>query len=420
MRVAFVPFLLAPFSLIFMLWSFVLIAFLEHEISQNLERGRGNLDTAVDFVGSKNRNESFLSEVMRTYLKKPRNAIFVVSLQGTPGSDERNDDRFENFQGAITDLCKDKTPQIIHCPGINANRRGYGLTTAHMICFRKAIEMDQEVSLFFEDDARPFLVERENFCDLVSASAKHFSKYSAEDSLLTFLGGHNWHTKEINNRSNVVESSLSFGTYAFAVPRRNVRHLLLSAEDDLVNGFRDESNVHLHSNFLSPEKSWYRLAHNLGLKIHVTQPLLVWHEEGYSNTWKTKRHAIVGRENQIETKNEIIVTGELANCTRDSTDEKSEMAQSEPLLGKERVTVSCRSLAYKLPVQQLREVKTIPIIVGVLSHAKNVQRRQVSCISDFKIIDLSKVISFLNVSPLTTPPQPQCFLLDYSRNMGKE
>ena len=401
MRVAFVPFLLVPFSLIFMPCSFVIVAFLEHEMSQNLERGK--LDTAVDFLGDESRNNSFFSGVMRTYLKKPRNAIFVVSLQGTPGSDERNDDRLENFQEAITDLCKDKTPQIIHCPGINANRRGYGLTTAHMICFRKAIEMDQEVSLFFEDDARPFLDERENFCDLVSES-KHFSKYSAEDSLLTFLGGHNWHTKEINNRSNVLESSLSFGTYAFAVPRRNVRHLLLSAEDDLVNGFRDESNVHLHSNFLSPEKSWYRLAHTFDLKIHVTQPLLVWHEEGYSNTWKTERHVIAGRENQIETEDEIIVTGAPANCTLDSTDERSEMDQSEALLGKQRVTVSCRSLAYKLPVQKLQEGKTIPIIVGVLSHAKNVQRRQVSCISDFKIIDMSKIILFLIVSPLTTPP----------------
>ena len=378
MRVAFVPFALVPFSLIFMLWSFVIVAFLEHQTSQNLEGG--NLDTAVDVLG---RNNSFLSGVKRIYLEKPRNTIFVVSLQGTPGSDERNDDRLEKFQEAITDSCQAKTPQIIHCPGINDDRRGYGLTTAHMICFRKAIEMDQEVSLFFEDDARPFLDERENFCELVSES-NHFSKYSAEDSLLTFLGGHNWHTKEINNRSNVLESSLSFGTYAFAVPRRNVRHLLLSAEDDLVNGFRDESNVHLHSNFLSPEKSWYRLAHTLDLKIHVTQPLLVFHEEGYSNTWKTERHAIVGRENQIETKNEIIVTGALANCTlRDSTDERSEMAQSEALLGKQCVTVSCRSLAYKLPVKQLREVKTIPIIVGVLSHAKNVQRRQVSGSSDF-------------------------------------
>ena len=214
--------------------------------------------------------------------------------------------------------------------------------------------------------------------------------------MLTFLGGHKWHTKEIHNRSNVLESSLSFGTYAFAVPRRNVRHLLLSAEDDLVNGFRDESNVHLHSNFLSPEKSWYRLAHTLDLKIHVTQPLFLWHEEGYSNTWKTKRHAIVGRKNQIETEDEIIVTGAPANCTLDSTDERSEMDQSETLLSKERVTVSCRSLAYKLPVKQLREVKTIPIIVGVLSHAKNVQRRQVSGISDFSV-DLSKSnICFLN------------------------
>ena len=173
MRVAFVPFLLVPFSLIFMLRSFVIVAFLEHEMSQNLERG--NLDTAVDFVGGKNRNGSF-SGVMRTYLEKPRNAIFVVSLQGTPGSDERNDDRLEKFQEAITDSCQAKTPQIIHCPGINANRRGYGLTTAHMICFRKAIEMDQEVSLFFEDDARPFFdetEETEKFCDLVSES-KHF------------------------------------------------------------------------------------------------------------------------------------------------------------------------------------------------------------------------------------------------------
>jgi hypothetical protein len=206
-----------------MLCSFVTVLFLERQISQNLERR--NSDTAVDFVGAESRNNSFLPGVKRTYREKPANAIFVVSLQGTPGSDERNKGRLEKFQDAITDVCKDNTPQIIHCPGINDDRRGYGLTTAHVICFRKAIEMDQEVSFFFEDDARPFSDESKNFCNLVSES-KHFSKYSAEDSLLTFLGGHNWHTKEISNRSSVLESSLSFGTYAFAVPRRNVRLLL--------------------------------------------------------------------------------------------------------------------------------------------------------------------------------------------------
>ena len=67
-------------------------------------------------------------------------------------SDQRNEGRLNSFRDAITDSCEDMSLNIIHCPGVIDDRRGYGLTIAHMICFNKAIAMDQEVNFFFEDD----------------------------------------------------------------------------------------------------------------------------------------------------------------------------------------------------------------------------------------------------------------------------
>ena len=310
--------------------------------------------------------------------KNSTRTIFVVSLQGTPGSNERNKGRLDKFQKSIRDSCGDKALHIIHCPGVIDDRRGYGVTVAHMICFNRAIEMDQEVSFFFEDDARPFSDKVDIFCDLVCGS-RDFSMYGPEDSLLTFLGGHKWQTEATATYSNVLESHFSYGTYAFAVPRRNLKLLRLNAENDLVNGFVDDHNNYRHSDFLSPEKSWYRLAQKSKLKIYVTDPLLIWHEKGYSNTWKEEREAETGTLPFGPGKDEI-VTGAFANCSFSNTtlSNSSDIETSKQFQSKKQIVVSCRSFDYKARLKSFKEVNATSIIVGVVSHAENKERRQVS------------------------------------------
>lgn len=391
--------------------SFIAILLYECEFLQYFEQGKP--EGYIELFTEEDRKSDVLSRVIFSSREETTNAIFVVSLQGTPGANKRNQLRLDKFRDIVRDSCGGNAPEIIHCPGIDDNRRGYGLTAAHLICFRKAIEMDQEVSFFFEDDARPFQDDVKKFCELISASMD-ISEYSPGDSMLTFLGGHHWQTNELSTRSNLLESYFSFGTYAFAVPRRTLKLLLVNAENDLVNGFRDEKNKYLHSNFLSPERSWYRLAQTLGLKVYLINPLLVWHEKGYSNTWKMERTAEFGKTEQI-------ATGSFANCslsgnnTHISASEMIALSPRDPLNSVKRVSVSCRSFAYKIKGEVLGEVRSNnAIIVGVLSHAKQTERRQVS--HRTKIDPHQKHKFNLHASPTINHFSPS--FLGYSRDLG--
>jgi len=237
--------------------------------------------------------------------QKNTDAIFVISLQGTPGADERNEGRLELFKRKWAQSCG-LAPQIHHCLGVTDARRGYGLTMAWRLCLEKAKSMDLETVVIFEDDARLF--ERAAsliFCDAQKRQDLIWSHLPA-DAFLAFLGGHEWKYPNTRDESSTtdsfqskplqfLETSFSYGTYGYAVPRQSLDVLLATIRSDIAHGFVDEHGKR-HQNFLSPEKSWYHTAHQLKKKIYAIHPLVVWHEGGFSNTWKRDRGSITGEE----------------------------------------------------------------------------------------------------------------------------
>lgn len=237
--------------------------------------------------------------------------IFVISMQGTPGVDARNEGRFDEFQSKWNASCNTSnnhtaTPithtNIVHCPGVYEPRRGYGLTLSWLLCLERAKDYDLDVTVIFEDDARLFDRSVDSFCDW-KVRQKEYWQHLPKDAFLAFLGGHNWEypSKTIENdvETKYKELKLSFGTYAFAVPRDSLQSLLDTIKEDIVGGFRDENGKHLHHNFLSPERSWYRAAERKGKKIYGVNPLVIWHEGGFSNTWKKDRGSITGEEKDM-------------------------------------------------------------------------------------------------------------------------
>lgn len=227
--------------------------------------------------------------------------IFVVSLQGVPGVDHRNNGRLDKFKEKWAAKCGPASLQgIHHCPGVHDPRRGYGVTTSFLFCLERAKEMNLNVSIFLEDDARLF--DRATaFCDL--DRRKELWTHLPHDTFLAFLGGHTWvypedEEDETNFKSGAKEfkeSSLSFGTYGYAVPRQSMDHLTNAIKEDIIRGFIDEKGVY-HRDFLSPERSWYRIAQSINRKIYVIDPLVVMHEGGFSNTWGRQRGDITGEE----------------------------------------------------------------------------------------------------------------------------
>ena len=233
--------------------------------------------------------------------------IFVISLQGTPNANPHNDGRLDNFKEAWRKSCG-TDPEMHVCPGVidEDDRRGYGLTRSWFNCLQMARRMDLEVTVVFEDDARLFDSKESslNFCD-AGKRQRNVWKDLPEDTFVAFLGGHTWtyadqgvvkKTERLGSQhSQYLETSFSYGTYGFAVPRRSLDTLLNTIKDDLAHGFIDENGVR-QTEFLSPEKSWYRKAREVGEKIYAIHPLAVWHEGGYSNTWKMDRESITGEE----------------------------------------------------------------------------------------------------------------------------
>mmetsp|Transcript_27031 Transcript_27031/g.39553 ORF Transcript_27031/g.39553 Transcript_27031/m.39553 type:complete len:166 (-) Transcript_27031:1922-2419(-) len=97
--------------------------------------------------------------------KQPYDGIFVISLQGTPNADPHNEGRLDDFKKAWRKSCG-SDPEINVCPGVMDDRRGYGLTRSWLNCLQMAKNMNLEVTMVFEDDARLFdNVSSLNFCD---------------------------------------------------------------------------------------------------------------------------------------------------------------------------------------------------------------------------------------------------------------
>jgi len=239
--------------------------------------------------------------------KKLVDGIFVISLQGSTSADKRNEGRLDAFKEKWHHSCGGAAPQIHHCPGVIDARRGYGLTISLLQCLERAKQMDLEVNVIFEDDARLFeRPESLYFCDAEKRRNMLWSGLP-EDSFITFLGGHSWKYQNADedgtdvtnsNAANSIqfrETSFSYGAYGFAVSRQSLDLLLDTIRGDIANGWRDEDGI-LHKEFLSPEKSWYHAVHNLGKKMYAVHPLIVWHEGGFSNTWKKDRGSITGEE----------------------------------------------------------------------------------------------------------------------------
>eukprot|EP00986_Skeletonema_menzelii_P014003 scaffold8751_cov98-Skeletonema_menzelii.AAC.1 len=234
--------------------------------------------------------------------------IFVISLQGTPDADPHNEGRLDSFKKAWRKSCG-TDPEINVCPGVMDDRRGYGLTRSWFNCLQMARHMDLEVTMVFEDDARLFDKESSlNFCDAETRQRKVWNDLP-EDTFIAFLGGHTWTYADpvqkkqerlgSTHSSQYLETTFSYGTYGFAVPRQSLDTLLNTIEEDLAHGFIDEDGVR-QTEFLSPEKSWYRKAHEVGKKMYAIHPLAVWHEGGFSNTWKMDRDSITGEDEEEE------------------------------------------------------------------------------------------------------------------------
>lgn len=186
----------------------------------------------------------------------------MISLQGVQGAASENEGRLNSFCNEWKNTCGEAI-WFHHCPGIIDSRRGFGLTQSFVACFDRAMDDGQEISLFFEDDAR--LWEK-----------------APTDTMLIMLGGHGWHFDDTNGNIMFRETMASYGSYGFAVPLVNLKAL------------RDGYAAKLNSDadFLAPDKSWYKHAWHLGKKIYKINPLVVWLKEGYSNLWGGYRGSI--------------------------------------------------------------------------------------------------------------------------------
>ena len=226
--------------------------------------------------------------------------MYVVSLQGTHGASSANSKRLDQFRSHWQATCGELV-SFKHCPGIlNADAHGwknrhatlrtkamgYGITQAFIQCFEFAMQDNQSMSVFFEDDAR---LESQEFCSPRFRDA--LWRAAPSNSLLLLLGGNNFKFGSKfpmtgNSPGTSPEqvgqffwSTYSFGAYAFAVPRSNLRALQHWFVRDIVEGQR---GMRIQ---LSPDISWYDLARTTKKRIYATDPLIFRHSKGYSNTW---------------------------------------------------------------------------------------------------------------------------------------
>uniref|UniRef100_A0A7S4K0J3 Uncharacterized protein n=1 Tax=Odontella aurita TaxID=265563 RepID=A0A7S4K0J3_9STRA len=230
--------------------------------------------------------------------------VYVVSMQGTPGVHASNQERLDDFLAKWKEKCgltATKQTMFEHCPGIHDPRRGYGLTISFLLCLQRAKDLGEKVAFVFEDDARLLDV---TLCDK-NSRAEYLSGLP-DNVFLTFLGGHRFkYPKNTTGSFSPLspqpfrETSRSFGTYGFAVPQHSLDILIETIKDDLLYGQRKKDDTHLNHKYLTVEKNWYLSAQRHNLKMYAANPLLVWHQEGYSNTWKRNRTNYFGNESDV-------------------------------------------------------------------------------------------------------------------------
>jgi hypothetical protein len=227
--------------------------------------------------------------------------VFVISLQGTSGVDYHNEGRLDAFRSKWQESCKLAPPtHIEHCPGVFDSRRGYGVTLSLLLCLERAKEFNLDVTVILEDDARLFNSSKD-FCDIAKRK-QHYWDMLPSDTYIAFLGGHNWEYPSKDAEESMAqykELKMSFGAYAFAVPRDSLISVLDEIKDDVVHGFRDVNGKYLHRLFLSPERTFYRTSLKYKKRIYAVSPLVIWHEGGFSNTWMKNRASITGNENEL-------------------------------------------------------------------------------------------------------------------------
>jgi hypothetical protein len=225
----------------------------------------------------------------------PTKTIFVISLQGTPGAHESNQGRLDLFKEKWRMSCGSSfdSTNIEHCPAVFDKRRGYGLTLTWILCLWRARQLDEEVAIFLEDDARLFENSTQEFCD-IDNRGELLSKLPS-DTFVAWLGGHTWSYEDSAVPYRRVINS--YGTYGFVVPRNSMDDFYAALKHGLINGSKDRKQ-NVHHNSLDPEPNFYRAAREHHKKIYAFNPLIVWHEGGYSNTWGKTRGNITGLETQ--------------------------------------------------------------------------------------------------------------------------
>jgi len=185
----------------------------------------------------------------------------------------------DSFVAHFRDVCGDGRVEFTICPGVVDDRRGYGVTKAFVNCLDLAHTDGVETAFIFEDDAR--LVDA-SFCE--ASARKRLMAEAPEDAFLIMLGGHNW---RLGPSSDVEEGYLlvffSSGAYGFAVPRDSLLALRDGFAGDIQSG---------HAT-ISPDETWFHHAAEVGRRVYRSDPLLVWHPAGWSNTWGRQRDAIV-------------------------------------------------------------------------------------------------------------------------------
>jgi hypothetical protein len=179
-----------------------------------------------------------------------------------------------------------------------------------MKCLDQAYVDGVKTAFIFEDDARLFaddagLLGEPSFCSANNRAS--LIDDAPKDTFLLLLGGHNWYGDDSsgpgdenffarvkrfffnkdtsNDRNQYVHITKSYGAYGWAISRGNIR--------TLQDGFQKDMDRNLSAVTCSPDVTWFRTASETGQVIYRTDPLLVQHPSGYSNTWHGVRPGIV-------------------------------------------------------------------------------------------------------------------------------
>ena len=196
--------------------------------------------------------------------------IFVVSLQGTPGVHKSNEGRLDTFKEQWSKACgsSSSSTRIEHCPGVYDERPGYGIVLSWYFCLYRAKELDLEVAVVFEDDARLFDTMTADFCDVKRRGELFSGLLPSDDAFLAFLGGHSWSYAKAKLAVPYQEVKHSYGAYGFAVPRQSIDMFLDTLWHGLINGSKDRKG-NTHHDSLDPGLMFYEAAHELRKKIYV-------------------------------------------------------------------------------------------------------------------------------------------------------